>query len=129
LRLVLLVATGAGGSHQMASKDKPFVQYACSDPEQVDVVGTWTNPVDLYVCAGSRVNWNDQGHKFLIKFQTSPFEDQESTFDNRHHTSSKMKSFAHFTVFTYSIKVDGHEFDPHVVGGGGLMVNLKPESK
>jgi hypothetical protein len=76
-------------------------------------------PQAVYVCEDDPLNWNANGHQFVVEFNgDSPFEDGGKKFDNGHASGKAKHRYRHLTVYEYRITVDGHPFDPQVVGGG-----------
>ena len=116
--LVLLFVFGTSGCKEQLHK-KTFT-FTCGD-QTVDVdpiVGV--KPTAVYVCDDDTVAWNSHGHDFKVEFKKdSPFSNDEKFFHNKHSKSVGAKSLKELTVFEYKITVDGKEFDPQVIGGGG----------
>ncbi len=83
---------------------------------------TGANPVDAYICSGTTVTWNANGHKFTVFFKSKklcPFTNGCKGINDQHPTSSTVINTTLFIVYDYGIVVDDDVFDPHVVGGGG----------
>lgn len=126
--IVLLVALGANGSSRMEPSEKA-IRYTCHPTEDIHVIDTGTKPKAIYLCKDTVVNWKPDGHIFSVDFVDYPFENPKMIFDNTHLTTPKMRDFDDLTVFKFYITVDGHTFDPHVVGGGGIVLESKADPK
>jgi hypothetical protein len=75
--------------------------------------------VDAYICDGTKVTWNANGHDFHVFFKKKcPFQEGCRHIDNQHPYGT-LKAHTTLTVYDYGIRVDDDAFDPHVVGGGG----------
>lgn len=128
IALVLLVALGAGGCKWMRPPEqvRSGTTIPCTDKQTIDVnLTNGAQPLAVYVCEDQTVIWQSNGHKFEVVFKDdSPFKGEGKNFDDGNFTSKGGKNHAHLTVFKYTITVyddqgKHHEFDPHVIGGGG----------
>ena len=126
-----------GGASMLFLSMLLAMQTSCADekpkvrPEHLIVTCTTTltvgdpnngvNEPDAYVCAGTTVTWNANGHTFHVFFKhhQCPFSGNCKNITDQHPTSDKMTKYAKLTVFDYGIVIDDvNFFDPHVVGGG-----------
>jgi hypothetical protein len=127
--LVLLLGLGASGFNQMASSEKA-VKYTCKNETIKVDPQKGVDRKAIYLCDGYTVTWipkpNANVHKFQIVFQDSPFVGGAKKFDDTTTTWPTMDKFTDLDVFKYTITVnDGPPFDPHVVGGGGIVLDSK----
>lgn len=135
MRLVVVLSLGLGASvwDEMASSEAA-VSYTCKneiikvDPQK------GVDRKAIYLCDGYTVTWEPKAnagvHKFQIVFQDSPFVGGATQFDDTTTKWPTMDQFADLSVFKYTITVnDGAPFDPHVVGGGGIVMNPKKNKK
>ena len=85
--------------------------------------GVTQDPPDIYVCEGQKVRWYANGHTIIVTFKNkSPFVDHQTAFKasgTEFVESDKMDHFDHIQGFPFSINVDGHTYDPQIIGGGG----------
>jgi hypothetical protein len=96
------------------------VRLQCTTSLDVNTT-TGVSLVDAYICSGTTVTWNANGHKFTVFFKNKqcPFAGGCKDINDQHPTSTTVIKFTLLTVYDYGIIVDGDVFDPHVVGGGG----------
>jgi hypothetical protein len=96
------------------------VKLACTTSLNVDP-NQGVDLVDAYICDGTKVTWNANGHTFHVFFKKNlcPFQGGCRGINNQHPTSGTVKPQSTLTVYDYGIVVDDDVFDPHVVGGGG----------
>jgi hypothetical protein len=120
LGLGLLLILGIGGCRRHESYQKKGVRFRCGDQIVYVDSNTGANPVAVYLCADNTVTWSSSDRKFKVEFkQDSPFSNDEKAFDNSHSKSQGAKHLKQLTVYEYKITVDGKEFDPQVIIGGG----------
>jgi len=108
-------------TQEVKTKTPEYVQFRCID-QRVNVdPQDGTKPKAIYLCAGNRLIWDANHHKFVVVFQKkSPFTDGQMVFDNDHNQSAPAVNDTDLTVYNYIISVDGKTVDdPQVVGGGG----------
>jgi hypothetical protein len=134
LLLVVLATSGCGGTTKNVS-DKVTFTFDCMDQTvHVDkndnkngVKEPW-----VYVCEDKTVtwdtswdsSWDPQRDHFKVHFKNHfPFKSDPQDFtDAVGNNKSKGAYSQHppvFTIYEYTITVNGKDFDPQVVGGGG----------
>jgi hypothetical protein len=120
LGLGLLLVLGTSSCRRESSYQKKGVKFRCGDQIVYVDSKTGANPVAVYLCADDTVTWSSNDRKFKVEFmQDSPFSNDEKAFDNAHSKSQGAKHLKQLTVYEYKITVDGKEFDPQVIIGGG----------
>jgi hypothetical protein len=131
--LILFVALGASRSSRMAPRQKA-VKYNCQDETLNIDLKKGVDRKAIYLCAGQKVTWVDPSNKytFQVVFQDYPFGGTPTTFDNGTPTSPVLPPITDLTVFKYTITIFDtsgfpHPYDPHVVGGGGIVLDSKDE--
>jgi plastocyanin len=78
-------------------------------------------PEAVYVCEGDTVTWNPAANvdTFVVEFKKDyPFEGNKKNFHKGDSQSPKTKPQKELKVYPYTIVVNGHTFDPQVIGGG-----------
>jgi hypothetical protein len=102
---------------------------ACTTTLNVDP-NQGVDMVDAYICSGTPVKWEANGHTFHVFFKKGlcPFRNSCKGITEK-NPSRVVKNIAGFTVFEYGIVVDDDVFDPHVVGGGGNLAYSPDASK
>jgi hypothetical protein len=83
----------------------------------------------VYLHENYKIIWeaeSSQVKSFEVQFvgPDLPFGPQLTKFDSTHNVSPPLPHFDELTVFKYDITItdsnnDKHQFDPHVIGGGG----------
>jgi hypothetical protein len=116
--LILLLALGVSGCKQ-EKLPKKVESFPCDDQKVNVNLDDGAEPRAVYICEDNSVTWNANGLKFLVEFKgDSPFKGEEKKFDNKSPRSAGGKRVHGLTVYEYRITVDGHVFDPQVIGGG-----------
>ena len=116
--LVLLLMLGANGCAKQPRVAKKTKSVPCDTTVNVDpTVGA--QPPAVYLCEDDTLTWNSNGNQFVVQFKNaSPFESGGTTFDNNNPSGQAKHAYQKLTVYEYKITVNGHPFDPQVVGGG-----------
>jgi hypothetical protein len=114
--LLILGASGCAKQPRVAKKTKPI---PCDTTVNVDAT-VGAQPTAVYLCEDDTLTWNANGHQFVVEFKKdSPFEPPtDKKFDNGHPSGKAKHYYSQLTVYEYRITVDGHPFDPEVIGGG-----------
>jgi len=122
---VVLALLEASGCNEKQREKKVVFTFDCGDKTvTVDVAPNFVTPDPVYVCEGDSVTWepaDEVGVKtFEVEFKNDfPFNGPAKKFHKDDRKSPKAKKQKPgLTYYPYKITVNGHPYDPQVVGGG-----------